>query len=204
MTNLLSWFRSFFAHLHNPFGEEKTYSKAAELVERARCQDQVAVATICMVRENAGKGNALAKQSLKEIIEYCRKNPPGKAIGSFGVDQDAQELQQACFGGDAEAVGPSLLKVAQKNPEKAIVTVANACNASALAYAIDGCLEDDSFQKAFSNPSVALKWMKKVPHDAQHALILGYILGVATRLQMVRNPGVPLAFYSSVVAEELG
>jgi hypothetical protein len=201
MTNLLYWFRSFFV---SHFGEEKTYSKAGELVERARCHDQVAIATIHLVRENAGQGNAVAKQTLKEVIEYAKNHPPGKVIGSFGLDQDAQELQQSCFAGDTDKVGPSLLKVAQKSPDKAIVTIANACDASALAYAIDGCLEDDRFQAAFANPTVALQWMKKVPHDAQHALILGYILGVATRLQMVRNPSVPLSFYSSIVAEELG
>lgn len=202
MTNPFSRIIRFFRKA-SPFGEEQL-SQAAQLVERARCNDQVAIATICMVRENAKKGVPLAKKTLEEIIEYGKKHPP-KPRTPFGAesDVDTTELQQACFSGETEKVGPAVLKVAARNPDKAAVALANCCNVSSLATAIDACLEDDTFSTAFANPSVALQWMKKVPHDTQHGLMLGYVLGVATRLQMVRNPKTPLAYFSEQVAAEL-
>jgi len=195
VTKLFSWFRGFFSS----FGEE-SLSKPQQLVERARAHDQVAIATICEVRENAKRGNAKAKETLEEIISYSKSNPVG---GGFHGNTDTHQLREACFGADPEQVGPRLLKVAANNPNKAIVTLANSCNAKQMGEMIGDCLEDPAFYAAFKNPKIALQWMKKMNHDGQHALLLGYVLGLATRLQMVRNPRVPLSIYSQRVAWEL-
>jgi hypothetical protein len=195
VTKLFSWFRSVFSS----FGEESALPVAHQLVERARAQDQVAIATICEVRENAKRGNAKAKETLEAVIAYAKAKPVEGMHGDSGTN----ELREACFGADPEQVGPSVLKVAASNPYRAIATIANSCNALEMAGKIGECLEDPAFHAAFKNPKVALQWMKKMNHDGQHALLLGYVLGLATRLQMVRNPRVPLSVYSQRVAWEL-
>ncbi len=198
MTNLFSWLHKVWSS----FGEEQTaYAKPEQLVERARCQDQVAIATICEVRENAKKGEALAKDTLAAIIAYAKANP---VEAQFNGDVNNQQLRAACFAGDPEQAGPTLLAVASENPNRAIATVANSCDARELAAKINDCLGDEAFYEAFCNPAMALQWMKKMNHDAKHALILGYVLGLATRLQMVRNPSVPLSVFSTQVAKEFG
>jgi hypothetical protein len=56
---------------------------AFEVVERARAGDQVAMAIMAEVRDNAKKGDRLARHNKKLIDEYIEKHPPSQ----MGVDQ---------------------------------------------------------------------------------------------------------------------
>ena len=198
MTKLFSWFRGMFANV----GEEPTYTECMQLVERSRQGDQVATATISRVRKNAEAGNEKAVRSLEEIKRYARSTSPANSAVTIGYD--AQLLKQAIFGDDIDKVGPQLTKLAFSNPNTAMVTLANSCNVQELAKKIDACIESDAFKHAFSKPVLFLKLIKKVDHNTQHALLLGYVMGMACRLQMVRNPKCPIAVYSRTAAWEVG
>lgn len=195
MTNPFTWFRRLFS---SPFGGEKD---CIDLVERARQGDQNATATIILVRKNALAGNELAKQSLARILNYAKhSSPPPTRIGI-----DAHDLRQSCMAGEsAEVLGEKLSKVALASPDTAVVTVANSCNADELAKKLDVLIQDPVFRRAFDKPNAALRAMSKMPHDAQHALLLGFVLGFATRIQCVRKPNAPIAVFSRAVAWELG
>jgi hypothetical protein len=194
MTNPFSWFRRIFSS----FGSD---ANCIDLVERARQGDQNATATIILVRKNALAGNELAKRSLAEILKYSKEtSPPPTHIG-----YEANALRQSCIAGEAaEVLGAKLSKLAMSNPDTAVVTVANACDANELAKKLDELIQSDAFRKAFDKPNAALRAMHKVPHEAQHALLLGFVLGLATRIQCVRKPNSPIAILSRGVAWEVG
>lgn len=193
---VFSWFRRIIAN----FGEERTYSECMQLVERSRQGDQVATATISMVRKNAEAGSEKARRSLEEIKKYARSSAPMP----INVGSDAVVLRNACFGEDVDAVGVQLTKVALADPNTAVVTLANSCNVKELAGRIQECIKSEAFQYTFKKPGLVLELMKKVDHDTQHALLLGYVMGMANKLQMVRHPKCPVAVFSNEAAWELG
>ncbi len=197
MTKLFSWFRGLIAS----FGDDGSmvYTKCQELVERSRHGDQVATAIISRTRKAAEAGSELAKQSLAEIIKYAKST----RRSAFGLD-DAYQLHQACFGADVEVIGPQLTKVALKDPDRAIVTVANACDAKELAKKIDACLGNNAFRKVFKNPAAVKALMKQADPATQNAIVLGFVLGCSHRLQLARKPETPLMVFSQRVAWELG
>ena len=64
--------------------EVRAQAKAcAELVDRARANDENAIAMIAGVRENAEKGDPRAQISCIVIRKYCEENPP-PALGPHG------------------------------------------------------------------------------------------------------------------------
>lgn len=193
-------FFSFFRRLIPSFGSEPTYNHCQELVERSRNGDQVAIAIIASVRQNAEKGNEKALKSLEEIKRYARSVSPT----TVSVGADAMMLRRACFGEDVDNVGMHLTKVAYTSPNTAAVTVANSCNAKELAQKLNQCMDSEAFRQTLKNPGLFLELMKRFDHDTQHALLLGYVMGMACRIQMVRNPKCPVSVISRMAAWELG
>lgn len=196
MTKVFSWFRRVFAS----FGEEPTYNECMQLVERSRQGDQVATATISMVRKNAEAGSEKARQSLEEIKRYARSSAPM----AVNVGADAMALRSACFGEDIDNVGMQLSKVSLSDPNTAVVTLANSCNVRELAGKINECIKSDAFQHTFKRPGLFLELIKQADNETQHALLLGYVMGMANRLQAVRHPKCPVAVFSCEAAWELG
>lgn len=196
LKNLAKWLSK---HLSS-FGEEDTaYTKPQQLVERARCGDQVAIAIISRARKAADVGDKKAIEALEEIKRYARENAPTTTIGS-----DVLKLHKACsMGQDIDAIGVNLGSVASKDPETAAVTVSNSCNAVHLAKLLNQCLNGDkAFQAGFKCPS--LEYLSKMTHEQQHAFILGFVLGMAARIQYVRRANTPIAAFSQAVAWEVG
>lgn len=200
MTSVTSWVKKIW-----PTNIGRTvhysYTHCAQLVERSRNGDQVATSIISRVRKQAEKGNKLAKESLNEIVRYAKANPPYTPAGA-----EAAELSAFCAepNQNIDNIGPALSKVALANPNSASVAIANSCNATALAKELNAALEHDGFLLAFKNPGQFLKVMRKLDHESQHAALLGFVLGLACRLQAVRKPNAPIGIYSQVVAWELG
>jgi len=170
-----------------------------QLVERSRCGDQVATAIISRVRRQAEAGNKVARESLEEIKRYAKANKPYTPAG-----EEAAALQVVLPEKDMNKIGPALSRVALANPNSAIVAIANSCNAMELAKQLNGELESDGFVLAFKKPAEFLKVMRKLNHEEQHPALLGYVLGLACRLQAVRNPKTPVGVFSQIAAWELG
>jgi len=153
-----------------------------------------------MVRKNAEAGSEKARRSLEEIKRYARSTSPN----SVNAGAEAMELRNACFGEDIDKTGMQLSKVALSDPNVAMVTLANSCNVKELAGKINQCIQSGAFQRTFKTPGLFLELIKKADHDTQHALLLGYVMGMAHRLQAVRHPKTPVAVFSCEAAWELG
>ncbi len=189
----------FFSNFGEETSVQSAYDDAASVVERARCGDQVAIAIITKVRKRAEAGDELAKASLEAIKAYCTKNQVrGPSTGML-------ELHQACvFGKDPEKAGEALSKVAATDPETAAVTISNTCDAKKLAKALYTLMGNNKAFGAAYLGKAGLEVMSKLNHEAQHAFMMGYVVGMATRIQLVRRPGVPLAVLSKSIAWECG
>jgi hypothetical protein len=179
----------------------------ADLVERARAGDQNAIAMICEIRDNANRGESRAKESAREIEQYIKKHP----VTDMGCDQLVRETT-AAFGADPyeKVLIEKVKPLAERNLKKAIVTVANGPSLlrgyRELIETFAENLSDnerDAFKLGAAQTSIALQAMRNFSHECQHALILGYVLGKARRIQAVRLPGVPIAVQSAIAAKEL-
>ncbi len=221
VTVLKGWLRKWLsidtvtAKMH---GEPMTMEQAAaDIAERARLGDQVAMAIICEVRDNAKKGDPKAKQAFKLLDQYTRetshKMNHNDSTSSVG-DDEAADLAASMGGEDfAGAViekGPAAIEASNR---KAIVTLANGPSLLPVAgynpirdigqrFQTDE--EKDAFILGAKFCGKALAAMQEMSHEAQHALMLGYVLGTARKIQAVRLPNVPISVQSAVVGWELG
>jgi hypothetical protein len=100
--------------------------------------------------------------------------------------------------------------LAEKDLKKAIVTVSNGPSLISDYHAlIRNFCENlpEAEQKAFCfgafKTSLALQMMQGMPHECQHALILGYVLGKARDIQIVRLPHTSVTGQSKAAGEEL-
>jgi hypothetical protein len=211
-----SWLREWLnSDLPPSIGREqpRTIEEAASaLVERSRQGDQNAVAMICEIRDNAARGNERAKKTHEEIGDYIKKHPVHSEHGNDESDSLACDVI-ASFEGDEpyeEVVVKKVTPLAEKSVRKAIVTVANGPslvkNYKDLIRSFCESLPEQE-QKAFAygalKTNLALHAMQEMPHECQHALILGYVLGKARQIQCVRLPECPISYQSIVAGEEL-
>lgn len=65
-----------------------------QVVERARAGDQVAMALIDQVRQQAEKGNAKAKRSRKQIAAYIKKHPASTMAGDVRLSASTNPQAQ--------------------------------------------------------------------------------------------------------------
>lgn len=181
---------------------------ASSLCQRARAGDQNAIAMICEIRDNANRGIERAKEMHKEIEVYLKANPvassmncdimAGEALTAFGAEEYEKVLLE------------KIVPLAQEDLKKAIVTVANGPSLLSgykdLVSAFVETLpenEREAFMTGAVQTKIALQAMREMPHECQHALILGYVLGKARQIQAVRLPKTPMRLLSDAVGEEL-
>jgi hypothetical protein len=199
-------------------------SQIAGVVERSRLGDQNATAIITCVRERAESGNPLAKQSLQAIVTYAKQNPPGKRSEIGGVFTRLRSSLGALRDAVRRCVSREdyIEKVKSGVPNVGL-TMIDAQRASAaltngpeigpdeLATA-QATFDTDAAKKAFQYAVQLAGSPKKVMGAVQKnkdpqlkkALHLGYVMGAARRVQMVRKPDSVLMKFSPVVAWELG
>lgn len=220
MTFLLR-FRAWLAELLQPktpllaaHGEEnrpKTIKDGAQdLVERSRAGDQNAMALICLVRDNAAKGNVRACQAADEILKYITDNPTEEVqkITTRKLEKLVREVQKAAFAGEfIEAVTSGVPEIAVHSIPKAVVTMANGPNlvkTDKLKTLFDSFESDDerkAFQMGFKHGTGE---MNGIPPKLRGPFILGHIIGTAYKLQVIRLPNTPLSIFSASLGAEFG
>jgi hypothetical protein len=192
---------------------------AADLVERARNYDQVAIATIVATANEAKAGNPKSKKGLEYILAYGRKNPIREYV-SFGDELQAAAQSDVLAKKVSDAMATDYLKaifdevppLAMQSVHKAIVTVADGPilmvegQPDSLLSQIAAALPPDQsrvFMTAVKRCEKSMKLMKALPPDYHKALMVGIILGKACKLQAVRN-GASISLICPVAAWELG
>jgi len=170
---------------------EKQRKCAEQLVVRARAGDQNAMAIISLSRQNADKGNPIAKAAVAVMQQYIADHPV--TVDNFGNEKiDKPKVTPDTRGAVALANGMPL-------------------NRSRISP-IFGCFGAEDNQVFLQG---VLKWQRD--HDKAHEqlatrlnemqkqiLRLGRTLGKARALQVVRLPHTPVKGYDSSVAWELG
>lgn len=215
-----SWLRRWLQmeHTATMHGQPMTPEQAAaDIAERARLGDQIAMAIICEVRDNAKKGDPTAKKAYKLLEAYTARNPH-QNLNSFdpniGEDEACDLATQICGEDYGAAVIEAVPAVISQSPAKAVVTLANGPSllpqedGTNLIRTVAEKFEDPELRQAFATGAKhtveALPLLKSMSHDAQHALFLGYILGQARCIQAVRETDTPLSVLSPMVGWEMG
>lgn len=202
--------------------QERMKLIAAELVDRARDGDQNAMALLQRIGENAKRGNPRARMAAYLCDAYIRNHPPG----SFGADPGRQRVHVSGLLGTVtqaiktrpepveyssalHALLPGVLAVV--DPSDAAVIVSNGPDLTdkenSRISAILAAFHSDEEKKAFvaGARTDALKTvLAKVSTNAKAACAIGYIIGLARRIQLVRLPNTPISVFSKDVAWELG
>lgn len=217
ISRLKAWLRSLLDD-DTSFGmsQPQTIPDAAgALVERSRQGDQNAIAMICQIRDAAARGEPRAQQTAAELQKYIKKHPTDNQMG-YETETDAMANEiLACFGAEQdylEIMTQKVLPLAHEDIKKAIVTVSHGpilfpTNGESLVRQIGEALPEGEVREAFklgaTEAATALNAMQGMNHDMQHALILGYVLGKARALQLVRIPEIPVKVQSELAGCEL-
>lgn len=189
--------------------------KASEsLVDRARQGDQNAVALICQVRENRKKGNPKAAIAYDYMMSYVNKRPAKKQdyFGcchetSFSPLVRAKEAKGLVYGKtlvkfvldmgqsiDDSRLAAYILATGRPIDRKVLRSVL-ACTPSPIRPA---------FGQGYRDPNGSLRQRRRLSPEGVKCLQLGYILGVAKRVQDIQDSKVPLGTLSPMIAWELG
>jgi hypothetical protein len=202
--------------------KEAMRSAAESLVERARNGDQNAVAIIIEVRKNAQAGKQKAKIAYSLLKDYITNNPNGQQHHTFrGESQvkfkspigalriasqkvkDAYEYA-ATVSSHIEAVGPTF----EGSEQAANVLADGPAVTDELLASVQNSLPSgkEAFKvgvKASRHKRQIADIAKKVSKEEKRCLQIGYVLGVARSIQMVRLDEVPCAILSPDVGWEL-
>lgn len=200
---------------------------AAELMQRARTGDQVAMAQMMLIKDKANDPNApeheRAKKSLAALWAYGKAHPI-QSDGSFGAElrKSAEadrlaRLMTSTMG--SEEVYPRALvnmapEIAKNSVSKAVVTLANGPSLlergvqEPLIKVIADSIEDPQAREAFAlgvkhSDQVAAA-AQDLPPQCQAMLRLGYLLGQARKIQAVRLRQTPVSAFCPDVGWELG
>lgn len=194
---------------------------AAELVTRSRLGDQVAMSQLCLVREEAEKGNKGAQRSLAILLDYIQKHPI-ESTSRFGDemrrDNEADRLSELMFAtmGNEDSYPRAVInlvpEIAKNDFNKAIVTLANGPSLlgnGEVIIAIANTFTDEQVRAAFARGvkycELAMKdGYKELPPECQAMVRLGYLLGSARKIQAIRHPNIPISALSSDAGWELG
>ena len=194
--------------------EQKIAKAAAELVERARLGDQIAIATLAKMGKNARKGNPRAQIAEKYAMAAIKSTPPRQArVGGFfasalGTLRD--KIRRVSNPREYAA------HVAKTVPEVGS-SVRDAMNAAqAISFgppigpaevgALHAVFGAESEKKAFwyganAPTDAVVKASKKCDGKACRAMQVGYSVGLARRLQAARAGNI--AAFSPRAAWEL-
>lgn len=184
--------------------ERQLYEAARDVVERARAGDQVAMAILAQVRDNAKAGSSRAKVSFRIMERYIAKNPPT----NFGVcDVTHSESLKAMWNLRAQPSADAAADIVVKEAPKlkfwqAIVALVHAPRGDALMAAVDqkipDGLERESFRRGVN--------IRDPGTETAHLGFwnLGRIFGLGRAIQRLQDESTPIAAFCPVVAWELG
>jgi hypothetical protein len=203
-----------------PHSASTVQQAARELVERARQGDQIAIASISIVTKQAKQGNPKSKVAYQAIETYIKKNPV-KVYTSFGydvlretlADERAVDLESAMGNDYTKAIIGVAPQVAIKSVPKAIVTIANGPSllqqdSSTLIDELGKNFSDEKLRRAFAlgvkHCDAAMAQIQKLPPECHSPLMIGYLIGMARRIQAIRLPNVPVSVLCRTAGWELG
>ena len=189
---------------------------AADVVQRARQGDQNAMAVLTMVTDAAKGGDERAKVSYKALRSYAEKHPVSKTV-NFGIEKQAPVTKMLSEATKTEhenhyssAVAGLGGLVAKNSPGCMIVILAD--GPSLLGQTnprVEGILvglPNDEMRSAclfgLQSPGLTGGACRDNPHLSD-AYMMGYCLGIARRMQAVKN-GAPISALSPSAGWELG
>ncbi len=188
---------------NKPPNERAMFNAARDVVERARAHDQVAMAILAQVRDNAKKGEPRAKASLRIIQKYIKSHP----AQNFGVcDVTHCESLNTLWKLPSMPPDVAALAVINEAPKvtfwQAIVSIVQGPPGDALIVAVNEKMpegvERDSFRRG-------VDWKKGMPAGAKGpAWSLGRIFGIGRAIQRLADETIPIAAFCPVTAWELG
>lgn len=187
---------------------------AKNVVERARLNDQNAIATIAWVRHMAERGDVGLRKGLDEIIRYARKNPPKELvprtnpIGAVAANA-INILRRPNLSSRDQAAALSILPMAcQDGMLIGSVTLMQGpgLNDERIGWLADGYGDEgakDLFLHGFVNghrdPSIA-----SAPPEMRGLLLAGKCAARGRALQVITIPSTLVTPYSPMVGWELG
>jgi hypothetical protein len=190
----------------NRLERQKMKIVGEELVLRTRAGDQVAMALLTSIGENARKGNARAKYSMQIIEDYNRKHPEAKS--RIGAD-----IQSANLGDDLKRNFLREINTSNDNLHYATLTLHALPNMSrdegAVLLSNGPVITDDLLQSVSTHfNGTAEQFHEGVknwgvnPPNKVHAI--GQQFGLARCIQLIRLPEVPISMLSPTAGWELG
>jgi hypothetical protein len=189
---------------------------AKELVERARAGDQVARAIIGMTGENARSGHPVAKKGYTYILDYIKKNPIKSIKTRYGIGVEGMKALSEI---EAQPSDERLLDVLCSLPVIGDhIVIQGACTllGNGPAWTKErvieikkplGDKEANLFQYGYAFGSEARKIRpvaKQLPKEAIGYLCAGHCIGSARKMQLAKNPQVPIGILSKEIGWELG
>lgn len=187
--------------------ERQLFEAARDVVERARAGDQVAMAILAQVRDNAKAGDARAKASFLIMERYIAKNPPT----NFGVcDVTHSESLKAMWtlgslpSPDA-AADVVLIEAPKVKLWQAIVALVHAPKGDALISAVDQKIPEGVERESFRRGADIRDPGFVDGAGGHHGFWnLGRIFGLGRAIQRLQDESIPIAAFCPVVAWELG
>src|ERR1700690_838147 len=186
---------------------------AAQLVERARAGDQNAMAMLQMVGDNARAGSPKAKSGFGAVQRYIADHPAPLS----NWEEGAQIIGVLKNGDNSdEDVFETLLSLPRYQDSNLIQT---ACVVLSMGpnwdnprvHALDGLLEPQSppqsaFRMGLENAGepVIKTASRQMPPEPEGYLCAGHCIGMARKIQIMRDPSSPVGILCKGVEWELG
>ncbi len=196
----------------------KVQTEARNLVTRSRLGDENAVAMLVMIRNSAAQGSKKAIYTLKYLKEYIKKHPITEAckIG-FGCSPITQRVINAIhskISGEPESHANVMVAAIPRIESPVLAAVPMANNGSLLGQnnprinaicKFFGDSEMDAFEFGKVNCFTDTTHIHgDLSEGEAQALHIGKTVGIAQRIQAVRNHDAPIASLSKMASWELG
>ena len=177
---------------------------AGQLVNAARLGDQNAMAMIERVAASAKAGSTKAVAARLAIARYAKSHPAGPEVaGECGVMAARHEAEHALM---------ALLEAQQRGPVGEVAMAATLANGPDIkidkVQSIAARIKDEYaravFMKAVSSPEgLADVAIQQTSGALRKLAKAGKCLGLAIRIQRVRDPSFPLSSFSPQVGVDL-
>lgn len=198
------------------------------LVERARQGDQNAIGTLVELRRNAKQGDSRANYSLKCAMEYIKKYPkynmeivsisginipklPPIKITTLALFKQALDASKKDINRYVSVIGSYITSITDSALLKpASVLLADRISIPSLLKKLTSSFDKKTqliFKTAYlqSDNVSGLNIFRTTLEDVQkNALKVGYVVGLASRLQEARKPDKSISIYDKKSGEELG
>jgi hypothetical protein len=185
---------------------------ARNVVERARLNDQNAIALIAHIRQLAESGAGDARKGLDAILAYAHKNPMkvvASPIGAAGINA-INILRRPELSSRDHVAALSILPIVCPHDGVTIGSVTlmqgPPLDDGRIGWLADGFTNDElkglfihGVTNGHSDPTI----LQSSP-DVLPTLLAGKCVGAARAMQVAASPNTPLAPYSPVIGWELG